>query len=165
MQQCKLHLSARRLIREPAMRPSMRDITAVATDDIGFVLELARALHRYGTPAHRLEEALAVVCKQMVLYVEIFSTPTTIIMSFGNPAELRTRMMRVESGELDMSKLAAVDELADAVAARQVSAAEGLTRLAAIVGAAPQFGVVLTVIANGVASAFSTTTIMTLARR
>jgi uncharacterized membrane protein YjjP (DUF1212 family) len=130
----------------------MREITAVATDDIGFVLELARALHRYGTPAHRLEEALAVVCKQMDLYVEIFSTPTTIIMSFGNPAELRTRMMRVETGELDMSKLAAVDELADAVAARQVSAAEGLTRLAAIVGAAPQFGVVPTVIANGVAS-------------
>ncbi|HTJ46035.1 MAG TPA: threonine/serine exporter family protein [Kofleriaceae bacterium] len=96
---------------------------------IGFVLELARALHRYGTPAHRLEEALAVVSRELGLTAELFATPTTIIISFGEPRELRTRMLRVDSGELDMAKLAAVDALADEVAAGRVTPAEGMARL------------------------------------
>lgn len=134
------------------MWPSARDVTQVDSDEIGFVLELARGLHRYGTPAHRLEEAIEVVCRRLDLHVEVFSTPTTIIMSFGNPAELRTRMMRVETGELNMSKLAAVDELADAVVAQKISAADGITRLAEIMGRAPQYGAVPTVLANGVSA-------------
>ena len=134
------------------MRPSPRDVQEIDSDEIGFVLELARALHRYGTPAHRLEEAIVVVCRRLELAVEVFSTPTTIIMSFGNPAELRTRMMRVETGELNMSKLAAVDELADAVVAQQITAGDGITRLAEIMGRAPQFGAVATLVANGVSA-------------
>jgi uncharacterized membrane protein YjjP (DUF1212 family) len=137
---------------EARLRPSLRDVTAVDSHEIGFVLELARALHRYGTPAHRLEEAIDVVCLRLDLHVEVFSTPTTIIMSFGNPGELRTRMMRVETGELNMSKLAAVDELADSVVAQKISAADGIARLAEIMGRAPQFGSIVTVLANGVSS-------------
>ena len=48
---------------------------------IGFVLDLARALHRYGTPSHRLEEALKVICGHLGVTAEIFGTPTTIIIS------------------------------------------------------------------------------------
>ncbi len=107
---------------------------------IEFVLTLGRALHRYGTPAHRLEEALRVCCHQLGLDAEVFSTPTTLIMSFGDPAELRTRMMRVESGELDMGKLAQVDALADAVAARQITADVGVARLEEIIAARPRYG-------------------------
>ncbi|MBA3538518.1 MAG: threonine/serine exporter family protein, partial [Deltaproteobacteria bacterium] len=99
---------------------------------IGFVLELGRALHRYGTPAHRLEESLRVICAHLGIAAETFTTPTTIIMSFGEPTALRTRMMRVEGGEPDMSRLAQVDELADDVAAREVTPAEGIARLALI---------------------------------
>ena len=102
---------------------------------IGFVLELARALHRYGTPAHRLEEALAVICRELGLTAELFATPTTIIISFGEPRELRTRMLRVDTGELDMAKLARVDALADEVAAGRVHPAEGSIRLAQITAA------------------------------
>ncbi len=102
------------------------------TDAIAFVLALGRALHRYGTPAHRLEEALLVICRRLTLEVEVFTTPTAIIMSFGEPTELRTRMMRVEGGELDMDKLEQVDDLADDVAAQLVTPAEGVARLDAI---------------------------------
>ena len=73
-------------------------------DAISFVLSLGRALHRYGTPAHRLEEALLECCRRLGLAAEVFTTPTTILMSFGEPGELRTRMMRVEGGEIDMAK-------------------------------------------------------------
>lgn len=54
------------------MRPSPRDVQEIDSDEIGFVLELARALHRYGTPAHRLEEAIVVVCRRLELAVEVF---------------------------------------------------------------------------------------------
>lgn len=120
--------------------------------EIGFVLALGRALHRYGTPAHRLEEALRVVCAQLGLTAEVFSTPTTIIMSFGEPAELRTRMMRVEGGELDMGRLAQVDALADAVAAQEIAPADGLKLLEAIVAAPPQFHPAVSMVTHGVTS-------------
>ena len=67
---------------------------------IGFVLALSKALHRYGTPADRLEEAMAVICADLGLKAQFFSTPTTIIATFGEPAEARTTMMRMESGEV-----------------------------------------------------------------
>ena len=118
-------------------------------DSIGFVLALGRALHRYGTPAHRLEDALGVCCHRLGLEAEVFSTPTTIIMSFGPPTELRTRMMRVEGGELDMGKLAQVDALADEVAAFKIHPTDGVKRLEAIVAGRPQFGRALSTLAHG----------------
>ena len=119
-------------------------------DAIEFVLALAKALHRYGTPAHRLEEALMVCCARLGLMAEVFSTPTTIIMSFGEPAELRTRMMRVEGGELDMGKLALVDKLADAVASHAITPSDGVDRLAEIIAARPWFGHGLSTLMHGV---------------
>lgn len=106
---------------------------------IGFVLALGRALHRYGTPAHRLEQGLRNCCDRLGLEAELFTTPTTIIMSFGRPTELKTRMMRVEGGELDMGKLASVDQLAEDVAAHRMSPADGVIALARIIAAPSQF--------------------------
>jgi uncharacterized membrane protein YjjP (DUF1212 family) len=116
---------------------------SVVNDDepaIGFVLALGRALHRFGTPAYRLEQGLGNVCTLLGLEAEVFTTPTAIIMSFGAPTELRTRMMRVEGGELDMGKLARLDALADDVVARRVTPADGIAQLDAIVAGAPEFG-------------------------
>jgi uncharacterized membrane protein YjjP (DUF1212 family) len=129
-------------------------------DAIEFVLDLARALHRYGTPAHRLEEALLECCRRLGMSAEVFTTPTTIIMSFGEPEALRTRMMRVEGGELDMSKLA----LADAVAGRRVTPTQGVHELAAILAAPRQFGHALsTRIASSMWSATSPSIIVVAA--
>jgi len=122
----------------------------LAPGTVEFVLDLGRALHRYGTPAHRLEEGLLDCCRRLGVEAEVFTTPTAIIVSFGEPGELRTRMLRVEGGELDMSKLARVDALADAVASRQVSPAEGRRDLAAILTAPRQFGHGLSTLAHGV---------------
>ncbi|HEY4056967.1 MAG TPA: threonine/serine exporter family protein [Kofleriaceae bacterium] len=118
-------------------------------DAIAFVLALGKALHRYGTPAHRLEEALLVCCQRLELeYAEVFTTPTTIIMSFGPPHHLRTRMMRVEGAELDMSKLAAVDQVADQVAERAMTADEGIKRLYEIQEAPRRYGRALSTAVN-----------------
>jgi uncharacterized membrane protein YjjP (DUF1212 family) len=116
---------------------------------VAFVLSLGRALHRYGTPAHRLEDGLRQVCRRLDLDSEVFSTPTTLIMSFGRPTELRTRMMRVEGGELDMGKLAQVDALAEAVIERRVTAADGVARLESIVSAPRRYGRVVSTLVHG----------------
>jgi uncharacterized membrane protein YjjP (DUF1212 family) len=115
---------------------------------IGFVLVLARALHRYGTPAHQLEDALHVTCERLGLEAETFTTPTTIIMSFGRSTELRTRMMRVEGGELDMGKLAQVDAIADDVIAHRLSPVDGVARLDAIISGRSEYGRVLSTLAH-----------------
>src|SRR6185312_5639916 len=69
----------------------------------------------------------------------LFSTPTTIIMSFGRPTELKTRMMRVDAGELDMGKLELADQLAEDVIAHRLTPADGMQRLAEILKAPSQF--------------------------
>lgn len=126
---------------------------ALTVDDrdasIGFVLALGRALHRYGTPAHRLEDALRAVCARLGLETEVFTTPTAIIMSFGGPTELRSRLMRVEGGELDMGKLAKVDELADRVIAHKTSPDQGMRELDAIIAGPSRFGRVLSTLVHG----------------
>lgn len=119
---------------------------------IGFVLALGRALHRYGTPAHRLEEALGRVSAQLGIEAEVFTTPTAIIMSFGGPTELKSRLMRVEGGELDMGKLARVDALADEVVDGEITAEEGIARLEAIIKGKPRFGRALSTLVHGVTS-------------
>ncbi|HEY1813754.1 MAG TPA: threonine/serine exporter family protein [Kofleriaceae bacterium] len=120
---------------------------------VGFILALGRALHRYGTPAHRLEDGLRNCCDRLGLEAELFTTPTTIIMSFGRPTELKTRMLRVEGGELDMGKLARVDALADKVASRAMSAADGVIELEQIQASPRQFGPIASTLAGGIASA------------
>lgn len=119
---------------------------------IGFVLALGNALHRYGTPAHRLEEGLRRVCLELDLEAEIFTTPTAMIMSFGRPTELRTRMLRVEGGELDMGKLAQVDALTDQVVHDKVTPEEGMKRLDAIIAGPRRFGRGLSTFVHGIAA-------------
>lgn len=121
-------------------------------DGIGFVLALARALHRYGTPAHRLEDAIDLVCERLGLSCEVFSTPTTIILSFGAPAELRTRMMRVESSELNMAKLEAVDAVAGQVARQELTPAQGRAALAEIIAAKPTYPALVVTLAQALSS-------------
>jgi uncharacterized membrane protein YjjP (DUF1212 family) len=118
--------------------------------EISFVLALARALHRFGTPAHRLEEAIGKVCKSLGLEAEVFTTPTAIVMSFGPHHELRTRMMRVEGGELDMGKLDQIDALADDVIEHSITPDAATAKLAAILAAPKQFGRALSTLVHGV---------------
>ena len=107
---------------------------------IRFVLALGRALHRYGTPAHRLEEAMAIVCNRLSLTAEVLSTPTWLTIRFGEPDELRTSMMRMPPSQLDLAKLAELDALADRVTDRELDPADGLRQIEAIETAPPVWG-------------------------
>jgi len=118
---------------------TLADRQAVERARIRFVLALGKALHRYGTPAQRLEEALSIVCGRLGLSAQIISTPTSLTIGFGDPAELRTGMMRVDTGGIDLAKLAKIDALADAVMAREIDSDVGLRELERIERAPPEW--------------------------
>jgi uncharacterized membrane protein YjjP (DUF1212 family) len=98
----------------------------------GFVLELAQALHRHGTPAHRLEEVLSTVAARLGLQAAFFSTPTSIMIGFGDPLEQHTHLLRVDPGQPDLGGLARLGEITAAVLDGQISAAEALQRVRAL---------------------------------
>ncbi|HVG39186.1 MAG TPA: threonine/serine exporter family protein [Pyrinomonadaceae bacterium] len=119
---------------------------------VAFAVKLGRALHRYGIPTHRLEQLMNLVLRRLGINGHFFSMPTGILASFGTPEDQRTSLIRVEPSDVDLEKLALLDELAGQVIRGQVSAAEGAARVDRIVGAAPRYGTLLTVLSFAVAS-------------
>lgn len=98
-----------------------------------FVVELARQLHESGTTAPRLERALASVGKRLGLDVDVWSSPTAIILSLRDASdpegEERTRVIRLAPGDIDLEKLCRVDETAELVLHGQIGVVEGLQAL------------------------------------
>ena len=107
---------------------------------VSFTLRLGQALHSYGTPAHRLEEQMRLVSQRLGLEARFFSTPTSIFASFGPPEALQTSLIRVEPGEMDLGRLARLDELADAVIRGELSPAEGEDLVEAVLAQPPRYG-------------------------
>jgi len=99
-----------------------------------FAIRLAEALHRFGTPTHRLEETMAHVMERIGLTGRFFSVPTGIFASVGPPEDLNTGLIRVTTADVDLEKLCDLDELGDAVIAGEVDVADGSRRVDLIVG-------------------------------
>ncbi len=114
---------------------------------------LGQALHRYGAPAHRIEEALAAVSRRLGVEAHFFSTPTAIFLAEGVGREQRTTLYRVEPGEIHLEKLSALDGVLGALAAGRISAAEAARAVEAIEGAAPRYGEIATTLAFACTSA------------
>jgi len=116
------------------------------------VLELARALHEYGTPAHHLEVALETVSSSLGLTAEFFSTPTSIMIGFGRHPQQRVHLLRVEPGEPNLGKLALLDGIARDVVEGSIGAVEGLRRVNQVKAALKQWPDWLTILAYTLAS-------------
>jgi len=87
----------------------------LADRGIPFVLKMGRALHLYGTPAHRLEESMSDLARVLGLDAHIFATPTAIFSSFPSDHESHIDLQRIDNGEADLSKLSELHDLASAV--------------------------------------------------
>ncbi len=103
-----------------------------ADDRITFILRLGRSLHNSGYAAHRLEEALELTSDRLGLIGQFFSTPTSIMASFGPHDDQRTFLIRVEPGESNLGKLARTDEVTRDVLNGQATPLQGSRRLEAI---------------------------------
>lgn len=105
---------------------------------IDFVVETAKRLHRYGTAAPRLESAIDKLATRLDLSAQVWSSPTALIVSFAEGRDAQrgladiTQVLRLSLGELDLRRLAQVNEIADDVIAGKYDIAEGSCRLQAI---------------------------------
>jgi uncharacterized membrane protein YjjP (DUF1212 family) len=97
---------------------------------IGFVVDLATRLHEYGTAAPRLEDVINLVSARLGLACNVLSTPTSIVMSFSDPAQEDglaevTQVVRLPPGEVNLKRLCQVDEIADQVIDGRLDLAAG----------------------------------------
>ena len=132
----------------------MIDASAAPVPDprIAFILRLGRALHTSGYAAHRLEEALALASEQLGLEAQFFSTPTSIMASFGPQDDQRTFMIRVEPAQSNLGQLAGVDRVTREVLNRRITPHQGSIRIAEIETALPRYGQPLQILAFGIIS-------------
>jgi uncharacterized membrane protein YjjP (DUF1212 family) len=122
-------------------------------DEISFVLRLARALHSYGVPAHRLEDVLESAARKLGLEGQFFSTPTSIFAAFGPQDAQHTFLIRVNPGAVDLGKLAELDAVAVRVLREKLAPSTGSAQIDEIIAAPSRYGSALTTLAFGLASA------------
>jgi uncharacterized membrane protein YjjP (DUF1212 family) len=120
---------------------------------VAFAIKIAAALHRFGTPAHRLEAAFERICERLGLDAQIFSLPTGIIASFGRDGRQQMSLTRVPPGDVDLEKMVRLDALAGRVVEGHVTPRDGLALVDEIVAAPPRYGSALTALCFGLASA------------
>ena len=139
---------------EAAREPSGQLLIGPVSLDarIEFVLALVQALHRYGAPAHRLEDAVTVVSSNLGLEGRFSSTPTSVLAGFGPLSHQRTCLVRVQPGEMNLEKLALLDALTASVMSGRITALDAGLRIAAIVERPPPYGPWLTIFCFGLAS-------------
>lgn len=106
---------------------------------VELVMDIGSALHRYGAPAHRIESLLTAVSARLGLEARFYSTPTAILASFGPPEALRTGFIRVNPGEIDIERLARLDQLTQAVIFGEYDVAQAQMHLEAILSAPPRY--------------------------
>ena len=134
--------------------PSAHGAAPAPAAAIRFIVELARALHRFGTTAHRLENALQGVALRLGLEAQFFSTPTAVFLSAGVPGEeARTVLIRVQPGEMNLERLGLLDRIASEVMYGELSVERAEERIAAIIAAPPRYGRGLTLASSALASA------------
>ncbi|MES2524069.1 MAG: threonine/serine exporter family protein [Gemmatimonadota bacterium] len=126
--------------------PSYRSAT-------GFILELGKALHAYGTPAHQLEAQLSQVAGGLGLRAEFFSTPTSLMIAFGPLEDQQVHLVRVEPGETNLGHLALLGDITRKVLQHQLSPADGLERLHALITEPPRWPAPLRLVAFVLSSA------------
>lgn len=149
-------LSSASLTLLPAARAPLAATHAEAE---AFVARLARELHRYGSPAHRLEEAMRSIAHKLGLAGEFFCTPTAIFASF-RPLEPERRnetphtvLLRLEPGEVNLEKLSLLDSILLRLLHDQLSLEEAEKEIAEAETKKPRYGRLLTVLAYAGSSA------------
>jgi len=120
---------------------------------VGFVLRLARALHAYGYSAARLEDILGATADRLGLAGHrFFSMPTQIMAAFGPEDRQRTHLLRVEPGEVNLGKVAALEQVSLDVAQGRASPEEGMAHIERIIAAPSPYGPALVTLAHGLLS-------------
>lgn len=99
---------------------------------IQLLAALAAGLHRYGAPAHLLEDAIRAVAAGRHVEAQVLSTPTSITLATGGLQDQQMRLVRVEPGTVDLRRLTEVDLLSQRIARGEVTDEQALAAVDAI---------------------------------
>ncbi len=115
-----------------------------------FIIKLGKALHKFGTPAYRLESHLQTVSKSLGIegYFLISPTSMTFVLQHDTDQEYN-HLARVRPGDLDLGSLARTDELVGELVSGQRTLQEALERLEEIANKPNPYGPILTLLAFG----------------
>ncbi|OXS02318.1 threonine/serine ThrE exporter family protein [Shewanella algae] len=119
-----------------------------------FIIKLGKALHKFGTPAYRLETHLQTVAKTLGIegYFLISPTSMTFVLQHDTDQEYN-HVARVKPGELDLGSLARTDALVQELSLGQRSLSEALERLDEIANKPNPYGPMLALGAFGTSAA------------
>lgn len=116
------------------------------------IMQLGRALLSLGSPAHRLEAALDLVCRELGVSGQFFSTPTGLFASVGTGKNQRTVMIRANPGEVDLGKLSDINDTLQQLSNSEISLRQAADTIQAIYESPSRFGSWATVIAFALTS-------------
>ncbi|WP_076412368.1 threonine/serine exporter ThrE family protein [Shewanella sp. UCD-KL12] len=115
-----------------------------------FIIKLGKSLHKFGTPAYRLEAHLQAVTQLLGLegYFLISPTAMTFVLQHDTDQEYN-HVARVNPGELDLGSLARTDELVEELVSGKRTLSEALERLEEIANKPNPYSNRLTLLAFG----------------
>lgn len=115
-----------------------------------FIIKLGKSLHKFGTPAYRLEAHLQAVSSMLGIegYFLISPTTMTFVLQHDTDQEYH-HVARVNPGELDLGSLARTDELVEELVSSKRTLTEALERLEEIANKPNPYGTKQTLLAYG----------------
>ncbi|HEX4146022.1 MAG TPA: threonine/serine exporter family protein [Pirellulales bacterium] len=114
---------------------------------IDLLLALARALHKVGLPAHRLEATLLRVAGRLGVPLQIMTMPTGLLMSFDGAGAPLTYVLRAQAGRVDLQSWTQLTALAQKLDRGTVEVGEARRRIDEIDGQRSCWGRLATVAA------------------
>jgi uncharacterized membrane protein YjjP (DUF1212 family) len=126
------------------------------SDPERFLVELARDLHRFGTPAHRLEEQVSRCGARLGVPTTMFSLPTFLALAFGPLDRQRVVNLRVDPGSVDLGRLHAIESIQRRVLHRELSPVDGAEALRELGARPPRYGHWLVWLAYGLSAMAAT---------
>ena len=96
-----------------------------------FIAIISLALHKHGLAAHNLESVINNISQSMNLEVEVFSTPTLLLIDLSDRGTNESKQIakRLKPGEINLELLSNIDSLGDQVIAGKVSVKDAISKL------------------------------------
>lgn len=143
-------------MESPTNLPQPTPDHGALSDAERFLLELARDLHRFGTPAHRLEEQVSRCGARLGVPTTMFSLPTFLALAFGPLDRQRVVNVRVDPGATDLGRLHAMEGIQRRVLSGEISPSMGAASLRELGASPPAFNQWFTLAAYGLSAMAAT---------
>lgn len=138
---------------ESALPLDPRDDPHLVEQD--FLVDAATLLHKYGTPAYRLESVMKRMAQSLGVDADFLYTPTSLLVSFKQGMH-RTRLERIEPSAPELGKLIELDSTLDEVEHRRIDCPTAHRRLKAIDNSESRYGFTAVLAASVIATASAT---------